>query len=299
MNFDTYANLYYFSAVAVVVMASVLLHLIFRKKLNFKYSLAISLGLMLTTFTVVYVFMKKFNPAVYQSYNDWYHARKDTSYKQVTLDYAFLEASHKQVQQFINESDNFEDFLPKTQSLLAQIGDRINIDDKMRPIASVSILMSTFFAYGNPAPDHEKPGCLTRNVELKDDGTKKTDFQYLKATKIGCCTDFAYIFTKYLKWLNYEQRVVSIGGHVLNEFKVGEEWFTVDANTGLIANRPFIGDMDGVQVYYLPHFGMMDSPYFRPVLLAFRDYIDKVFVNQKFAQALFIEYLSAENYKPY
>lgn len=179
---------------------------------------------------------------------------------------------------------------------------KLLIEKELSKVSAISVLLSTFFAYGNPKPFEEKVGCLAQNVNILESSTTpiiNRDFYYLKNSEIGCCTDYVYIMGKYLAHYQFKHRIVSISGHIFNEVEIDGNWFSIDANNGLLASKRFPSSKTNFDLYFLPHFGMTETKYYRQVLIPFREFLTNSFAYSEFAKQLFIEYIDFEKFKPY
>ncbi|HYK75086.1 MAG TPA: hypothetical protein VEV44_18475 [Pseudoneobacillus sp.] len=205
----------------------------------------------------------------------------------------------------LNSSKDYNSYIENADTLLVTLQKELsenNYSPKLHQVASISVLISTLFAYGNPIPYSDSVGCLSQNYKSKktsNNGGGNYDFQLLKENRIGCCTDYAYIMSKFLNFYKYKNRYVLISGHILNEFQVDGKWYMVDANTGILATKSFTSDKSNFQIFYLPHFGMMDSPVYRPDLVTFREFMSNVICDQKIADGIFIKYIAENEYQPY
>ena len=105
--------------------------------------------------------------------------------------------------------------------------------------------------------------------------------------------------SKFLTFHGYENRYLVISGHICNEYKSDRDWYVINANTGILATKSFKSSTSNFEVFYLPHFGMMDSPVYRLVLVTFREFLSNVICDQKIADGVFDKYISTKEFEPY
>jgi hypothetical protein len=118
-------------------------------------------------------------------------------------------------------------------------------------VVSVLNIVSYLWHFGN-FERISRPGCVQVNELIKEDFA---DFLYQEYqgedpiywrtavgmsdylnSKIGCCTDHAFLTKVLLDEAGFETRRVTIPGHWLTEVLIGSSWYTVDASSGLMVN---------------------------------------------------------------
>ncbi|MEE1884718.1 hypothetical protein [Pedobacter flavus] len=254
------------------------------------------------SFVFCYYFVRAYKPFVYMTYYDLYHLKRKIDAKEVFIEPNYLNVLQVRSRAIIEKSNSYDELLRNTDILIVELQKKLLIKEDLSKVSAISVLLSTFFAYGNPRPLEEEVGCLIENASLKEVETApllNKDYFYLKNSEIGCCTDYAYIMGRYLAHYQFKHRIVSISGHIFNEVEIDGNWFTIDANTGLLASKRFPSSKTNFDLYFLPHFGMTESKYYRQVLVPFREFLTNSFGDSGFAKQLFIEYIDFEKFKPF
>lgn len=294
-------RIYFLIAFIVLALLSILVNSVTNKK----YSGLLILITLAISFYISRVYIKQYKPFISLTYFELYNLKKDYSIKEVMMNPKVLFAISAENDRLIQSSNDYESYIGKTSSILSRLKQEIGIkheNQQLDEVASISILVSTMFGYGNPPPHADRVGCLSENYVQKNTGKKSDknyDYSLLKTNRIGCCSDYAYIISKFLTHFNIKNRLVIISGHVFNEFKTEGSWHIIDANTGIMATKSFTSGRNNFEMYYLPHFGMMNSPLYRPVLITFREFLSNVICDQKIADGLFMQYTPANEFHPY
>lgn len=294
-------RLYFITAFIVLVLVSLLVNRFINKKYS-GFVILISIAL---SFYMSQIYIKHYKPYVSLTYYELYNLKKDYSIKNVMINPKVLSGISNYNSRLLQTSGDYATYIKKTHPLLTRLQKELGIkheNPELNQVASISVLVSTLFAYGNPIPYADSIGCLTQNYAQKNiaaRGGKNHDFLLLKANRIGCCTDYAYIMSKFLTSYKFKNRYTVISGHVFNEFKIDGSWYIIDANTGIMVTKSFTSSKKNFDVYYLPHLGMMDSPVYRPVLITFREFLSNVICDQKIADALFERYGPENGFNPY
>ena len=65
-------------------------------------------------------------------------------------------------------------------------------------------------------------------------------------SKIGCCTDHAFLTKALLEWAGFKSRRVALPHHWLTEVFIDSSWYTIDASAGVMVNATTESMVDGV-----------------------------------------------------
>jgi hypothetical protein len=138
-------------------------------------------------------------------------------------------------------------------------------------------VVSGFWAFGNKAAV-DRPGGALANEDNGWQPQPPSARAYL-ASRVGCCTDYAYLLKSLLDHEGLENRLTCIPGHAFNEVKLHGRWRILDPTTGLFVDAGW-DDLyaDGapgdsrVRVVMFRHPGLAgeSSCRYRPVAGSFR-----------------------------
>ncbi|MBT4888998.1 MAG: hypothetical protein HON65_05550 [Rhodospirillales bacterium] len=118
--------------------------------------------------------------------------------------------------------------------------------------------VSGLFSFGN-AIDVDGPGCAVSNEEtgyLPRD-QENLGVRFYLDSKIGCCTDYAYLLKYLLDRSEIESRilVIPVHGHVFNEVNINGKWHALDANIGAFYQQSWndiVGGAEPFEVILFP-----------------------------------------------
>ncbi len=147
-------------------------------------------------------------------------------------------------------------------------------DEGKAKAISFMLFTSTLWAYGN-ANNPVKEGCINSN-ENNNWQYEKPTLQVVKQAHIGCCTDYAFTLSLILSKHGFENRYVTIPGHVFNEAKINGQWSVLDANTNVFINSSWndsIAAREKVRIHVFPHPGQLGGGLHRPSISGFQNYL--------------------------
>jgi hypothetical protein len=91
-------------------------------------------------------------------------------------------------------------------------------------------------------------------------------------SKIGCCTDHAFLTKALLEEAGFESRRVLIPGHWLTEVSVDSSWYTIDASFGTMINASTESMVQGtkrtVYIFFTPYMDFDSKDYYSPNVYA-------------------------------
>lgn len=185
----------------------------------------------------------------------------------------------------INTFDEFYRFARERYEAHAEmLRERWKIEDNKKDNKKLEAIfymnfVSGMWGFGNPVR-RSKKGCVRSNEENGwqlvpvDEVTVQTYIQ----SSIGCCTDSAYLLSYLLKRANIRQRLIKFPGHVLNEVRIGEQWYTLDAFSNIMFHASW-SDIRNPEkkpskltVTVFPHHNLLagENPHYREKIGHFR-----------------------------
>jgi hypothetical protein len=124
-------------------------------------------------------------------------------------------------------------------------------------------VVSGLWSFGNQT-EITKEGSVFCN-EQNDWHAPPPSVRVYLASKIGCCTDHAYLTKSLLDHEGIENRLTAIPGHVFNEARLGPNWCVVDATTNLFMEMSWEDlyerkhTRDSIGVWVFPHPNLMTT----------------------------------------
>jgi hypothetical protein len=172
--------------------------------------------------------------------------------------------------------DSFSRWYEKNRSVLKSAWPLFS-DDQLK-VASILNAVSYLWHYGNFNLIY-RVGCAQVNELISEDSG---DFIYPDGrmppiyfkrfvgmtdylnSKIGCCTDHAFLTKALLEQAGFESRRVVIGiAHITTEVFIDSSWYNIDATGGLLVNASIESMIEGIQrkvyLFFTPYM-YFDSP---------------------------------------
>jgi len=150
---------------------------------------------------------------------------------------------------------------------------KTGLTDAESQVAAYMLFVSSLWRYGNTTtPD--KVGCVGENEDVRGQVIKRNAALY-RDSRIGCCLDYAEILGRVLTDAGISTRKVGFSDHVFNEAKIGDAWYSVDANSNSLINRAWsqVGRDDGMWIYQFAHpSGAMGDSY-SPIIAPFQAFM--------------------------
>ena len=160
--------------------------------------------------------------------------------------------------------------------------------------------VSGLWNYGNADKlNWQKVGCVLRNEDNNWNAVSidKINIRTYLDSKIGCCSDYAYMLGYLLDRAEIQNRVIQIPGHIFNEVYFNDTWNVIDANTGIYINKSWKevlrdGDSDpNMKILTFPHKNQYVGESYRSFIPAFQIFMIQKAIVGKTEKDNMINYL--------
>lgn len=206
-----------------------------------------------------------------------YSIYKDLHLESVVSDNVLEIFSKKHIDLIKDEINTFDDFYlyvksryQKHKVYLSRIW-QVGPEKKLIAIFFMNTV-SSLWAYGNKNLT-KKPGCVSINEDNDFKEVKNPTIKTYINSKIGCCTDYAFLLAFLLEKEKISNRKVSVQGHIFNEVLINGSWYVLDANTNLMFESSWQEIIHRkpnqiVKVKLFPHCNLINNgdDFYRPIV---------------------------------